>query len=288
MLLNILIPVATMTALGLIFGVGLAYALKIFGIKTDPMVFMLLSKLPGANCGACGRAGCQGFAEALKSGEAIPSGCVVSNDEARRSVAELLGMDYEAKAKSIATLLCNGGKAAKDKYIYKGIETCKADSLVFGGHKACLFGCLGHGDCASVCPFDAITMGADGLPVVNPARCTACGNCVKACPKSLFTLAPPEKRYYVKCNSTDPGPVVARVCKNGCIACGRCEKVCPTKAAKVENNLARINCDKCENIGKCFEVCPTKVIVRRAEGYPFFVMRQDTVKKEVVSGKGSA
>ncbi|MDD5450225.1 MAG: RnfABCDGE type electron transport complex subunit B, partial [Candidatus Omnitrophica bacterium] len=230
MITQILVPVIAMAAMGIIFGVGLALALKVFGIKGDPNIFKILSLLPGANCGACGRAGCAGFAEALKKGEAIPSGCVVSSEESRRSIAELLGIEYNSKVKTVATLHCNGGTRAGDKYVYRGIKTCKAASLVFGGQKECSFGCLGFGDCAAVCPFGAIKMGEDRLPAVDIKKCTACGNCVKQCPKNLFELLPIEKKYYVKCNSTDPGFIVAKVCRSGCIACGKCEKVCPISA----------------------------------------------------------
>ncbi|MDD5449142.1 MAG: 4Fe-4S binding protein, partial [Candidatus Omnitrophica bacterium] len=114
-----------------------------------------------------------------------------------------------------------------------------------------------------VCPFGAIKMGEDRLPAVDIKKCTACGNCVKQCPKNLFELLPIEKKYYVKCNSTDPGFIVAKVCRSGCIACGKCEKVCPISAIKVESNLSRFNYGKCQNIGKCLEVCPTKVILKR-------------------------
>jgi electron transport complex protein RnfB len=263
MISNILIPVAAMACLGLIFGVGLAYALKIFGIEVNPTMFKILSFLPGSNCGACGKAGCAGFAEALMKGEAMPASCAFSNDEARHSIAQLLGLEHASKVKTVATLLCNGGKNARDKFVYNGIKTCKAATLVFGGHKACSFGCLGFGDCADVCPFKAIKMGADGLPVVDPKKCTACGNCVKTCPKNLFVLIDPKCLYYVKCSSKDPGGATMKACKSGCIACLKCQKACPTGAIKVESNLSRIDPKKCKNMGKCFEVCPTKVIVKR-------------------------
>ncbi len=263
MMIHLLIPIAAMAALGLIFGLLLAYALKIFGIEVDPTISFIIAKLPGSNCGACGKAGCAGFAEALKKGETMPSGCAVSNEEARISIAQILGIDYNPKVKTFPTLLCNGGKRAKDKYIYRGIRSCKAASLVFGGQKACAFGCLELGDCVDACPFEAITMGSDGLPVVDPNKCTACGKCVAACPKKLFELTPIDKYYYVKCSSTDPGAIVTKVCSVGCIACRKCEKACPIGAIKVENNLAKIDYGKCQTIGKCFEVCPTKVIIKR-------------------------
>lgn len=263
MIMQILIPVAAMAALGLIFGLGLALALKMFRVDVDPTLALIITRLPGSNCGACGKAGCAGFAEALRKGEAVPASCAVSNEESRKAIAEILGIEHSSRQKTIATLLCNGGRRAKDKYIYRGIKNCRASSLLFGGHKACSFGCLGLGDCVWVCPFDAIVIGPDGLPEVNPKKCTGCGNCVKACPKNLFELTPLKNSYYVKCNSKDPGGVVARVCESGCIACAKCEKACPIGAIKVESNLAKINYESCQAIGKCFEACPTRVIFRR-------------------------
>lgn len=264
MITHILTPVIAMAALGLVFGVGLAYALKIFGIEVDPTTFMILSKLPGSNCGACGKAGCAAFAEALAKHETIPAGCAVSNEEARKSIAELLGLEHKVKVKLIATLLCNGGTRAKDKYAYQGIKTCQAASLVFGGQKACNFGCLEFGDCVTDCPFGAIKMGVNHLPEVDPNKCTACGICVKTCPKQLYELTPIKCNYYVKCKSTDPGAAVMKVCSVGCIACNKCEKISPA-AYKVADNLARVNYEKCgtDDIDKGAEVCPTKVIVKR-------------------------
>ncbi len=264
MMIRILIPVAAMAVLGLLFGVGLAYALKIFGIKIDERVFQILSKLPGSNCGACGKPGCAAFAEALQKGDAVPSGCAVSNEEARMAISEILGIDHKSKVREIATLLCNGGSRAKDKYLYRGIRSCKAATLIFGGPKECGFGCIGFGDCVEACPFDAITMGQDNLPVVDPKKCTACGKCVKACPKNLFKLLPDKVKYYVKCSSINTGAVTAKACKSGCIGCFKCERACPEHAAKVASNLSKIDPEKCRNAGKCFEACPTKVIVKRA------------------------
>lgn len=263
MIAQIVTPVIAMAALGLIFGTGLACALKVFRIEVDPTVLEILSKLPGVNCGACGKPGCAGFAEALKKGEVIPSNCSVTNEEARESIAQILGIEYSPKVKTIATVLCNGGKNAKDKYIYKGIESCKADTLIFGGHKKCDFGCLGHGDCVKVCPSGAIKIAEQGIPEVSPERCTACGKCVEACPKSLISLTPVKNAYYVKCSSKDRGAVTAKICKGGCIACRKCEKACSISAIKVESNLSKIDYEKCQNMGKCFEVCPTEVIIRR-------------------------
>ena len=266
MMTRLLVPVISMAALGLLFGAGLAYALKVLGIKIDETLTLILARLPGANCGACGKAGCAGFAEALKKGEALPSSCVVANEEARRSIAELLGVEYSAKTKTVAAVLCNGGVNAADKYVYKGIKSCKADVLIFGGHKACGYGCLGHGDCVRACPFEAIKMTKQGIPEVDASKCTACGKCLEACPKNLYILLPVEQSHYVKCNSKDPGPAVRKVCKAGCIACGVCEKL-SEGAFKVTDNLARLDYESAKakdmDLEKIAQKCPTKVIAAR-------------------------
>ena len=117
MMENILIPVGVMAALGLVFGAALALALKIFAVKVDPNMLKILSLLPGVNCGACGSAGCAAFAESLAKGEAVPAACTVSDDRSRKELAKLLGLEDGKKVKMVATLLCNGGTRAKDKYI---------------------------------------------------------------------------------------------------------------------------------------------------------------------------
>jgi len=265
MITHILTPVIAMALLGLIFGLGLAYALKIFRIEINPQVALIITKLPGGNCGACGKAGCSGFAEALAKGEAIPSSCVVSNEEARRLIAEILGIEYNPKIKTIATLICKGGKDAKDKFSYRGIKNCKAATLLFGGQKVCNYGCVGFGDCAEICPFDAIQMGTDDLPHINEKKCTACGKCVKICPKKVLVLTHLDKHYHIQCNSNDKGAIVIKMCKVGCIACGKCVKACPMQAITIENNLAKINYDKCTNRGECFKVCPVHTISQKTE-----------------------
>jgi len=266
MIMHILIPVISMTLLGLTFGVGLAYVLRIFGIEVDPEVALIITKLPGANCGVCGKAGCSGFAEALKRGETMPSGCVVSNEEARKSIAEILGIEYNPKVKNIAVVFCNGGLNAKDKYKFRGIENCAAASLVFGGYKECLFGCLGLGDCVRACPFDAIKIIKNNIPQIDPKKCTACGNCVKACPKKIIGLMP----YDIKelaipvCSSRDKAVYTRKICSVGCIACGICEKL-SGGAFKVENNLSVLYPKLIRddiNWDEIIKKCPTKTMVR--------------------------
>ena len=271
--MEILIPIITLGVLGLIFGVGLAIASKRFAVKTDPRLEKIVGLLPGSNCGACGSAGCFGFAQAILSGKLGVDACRVSQEATKEKIAELLGKRLEKKVKTVATLHCNGGRKVKDRFIYKGIEDCVAANLVLGGQKECAWGCLGFGDCVRVCPFGAIKMSSEGLPIVDQDKCKACNKCVLICPKKLFSLVPvthnvypaPLERcgVYVACSSHDLGKDTKAACPVGCIACRKCEQACPVDAIHIIDNLAVIDYNKCTSCGECVKVCPMKTIRRR-------------------------
>jgi Na+-translocating ferredoxin:NAD+ oxidoreductase RNF subunit RnfB len=263
---NILPPIITLVGLGVLFGLTLAYAAKKFHVPVDPLIEKILAKLPGANCGACGKAGCLGFAQALLAGELDIHSCVSAAAENKKSIAELLGLNLQEKAKLVSSLHCCGGNRAKDKYLYDGMKDCLAASLILGGQKECKYGCLTYGTCVKACPYDAIEMTGDGFPRVIEEKCTACGICVNVCPKKLFVLIPFETskaKIYVACSSRDIGKVVMSACPAGCIACRRCEKACTHGAMQVVDNLARIDYEKCTGCMECVKVCPTKVIKAR-------------------------
>jgi electron transport complex protein RnfB len=249
-----------LVGLGFAFGYVLAYASRRFYVEVDGRVAQIEEVLPGFNCAACGQAGCSAFAEAVVAGKTPPNGCAPGREETARKVAAILGVEVEEKQPTVATVHCGGGLRCKDKFSYTGVASCAQANLLAGGHKACSYGCLGFGDCVAVCPFDAIHMGEDGIPFVDPKKCTACGLCVKACPKKIIELTPKSKRYHVLCSSKDKAAIVRSVCSVGCIGCGLCVKNCPNQACTLEENLSRINYAKCENIGKCAQVCPTKCI----------------------------
>ena len=258
--MEILIPILTLGVLGLLFGIGLAVASKKFAVQTDPRLEKVVGLLPGANCGACGGAGCFGFAEALLSGKASIDACRVSEEKVREQIAKLLGTKIEKKVKLVATLHCNGGRKVKDRFLYQGIEDCVAANLVLGGQKECVFGCLGFASCEKVCPFGAIKMSCEGLPIVDATKCKACNKCVAICPKRLFSLVPVTHNAYVACSSGDLGKDTTAVCPVGCIACRKCEQVCPADAIHVIDNLAVIDYNKCTSCGECVKVCPMKTI----------------------------
>ncbi len=182
-----------------------------------------------------------------------------------KSVASLLGREAVEAEPMLAVLRCNGTCAHRPKINqYEGVSSCMAASLLYGGDTACTFGCLGMGDCVAVCQFDALSMDKEtGLPVVDEAKCTACGACVRACPKNLFELrkkGPKSRRIFVSCMNKDKGALARKGCAVACIGCGKCEQVCAFDAITIKDNLAYINYNACRFCRKCVEVCPTNSI----------------------------
>ena len=259
---GIIVPALSLGILGLVFGMGLAYAAKVFRIEADPKVTTIRDRLPGVNCGGCGLPGCESFAKAVAAGEAPVDGCPVGGPELASSLAELMGVEIAGSAKNVAKVICNGGfNECKEKFVYSGIQDCIAANLVSGGSKSCPNGCLGLGTCAAVCQFDAITITPNGLAIVNPDKCTACRQCIEACPKNVIVMVPHDQHVFVMCNSNEPGKIVRQKCSVGCIACQICVKACPEEAIDFNQNLAVINPEKCTNCLLCVEKCPTGSIV---------------------------
>lgn len=260
MLISILKAVGVLGVLGLVFGVVLAIASKIFEVEVDPKITKIRELLPGANCGACGFPGCDGMANAMASGNAPSNGCPVANSDAVEKISEILGVSAEVGEKKVARVLCKGcdSKAVK-KYEYSGLHDCKAAMIVQGGDKLCSQGCLGYGSCIKVCSFGAISV-VDGVAVVDKDKCTACGKCIEECPKNVIELVPYNQEVVVECKNTDFGKAVKDECKAGCIGCKMCEKNCPFDAIKVENNIAKIDYSKCKQCLVCTAKCPTRAI----------------------------
>ena len=257
----VIAAMAAMGALGFIFGIGLSFASKAFSVETDPRVDQIRELLAGANCGACGLAGCDAYAEAVVEGNAAADGCAPAGAETAAKIAEIMGSEVGEKEPQVAVNRCRGTEAVCGLHcVYEGIECCSAAALVGTGPKKCSYGCIALGDCVDACKFNALTYGEGGIPRVVTANCVACGACVKACPKGLFELVPKESLVHVLCSSHDPGKVVGKLCKVGCIACRMCERVCPADAIHVMDDLAVIDYEKCTACGACAEKCPKKCI----------------------------
>ena len=251
-------PVLIVGGLGCLSALGLGLASLKFRVEVDPRVEALEGVLPGANCGACGYAGCSALAKALAEGAAPPNACTPGGAEVAGAVAGILGVEAGETVQRVAVVHCRGGRGvAADKGVYVGVPDCRAAVLVGGGPKLCSAGCLGMGTCERVCPFDAIHLDATGLPRVDPGRCTGCGTCVDACPKRIIDLEPDGCRVHVRCRNTGRGKAVKAVCSEGCIGCGRCAKACPVDAIAMDRGLAKIDPDACVSCGRCAAVCPT-------------------------------
>ena len=250
----------SMGALGAFFATGLAAASKMFAIEADPRIAEIGAALPGANCGGCGYAGCANYAEAVVEG-AAPNLCPVGGDKVSKKIAEIMGVSVDLSEKKVAQVLCQGGISdAVQRSEYRGIPSCRAAKAIGGGHKGCTYGCLGFGDCMNVCPFGAISMSVENIPLIDPEICTGCGKCVETCPKAVIVLAGASRLNHIRCRATISGKETKELCKTGCIACGACAKVCPTKAIEVKNGLAILHYDKCINCGMCAEKCPVGTI----------------------------
>ncbi|HSL70494.1 MAG TPA: (Fe-S)-binding protein, partial [Longimicrobiales bacterium] len=218
---------------------------------------------PGATCGACGFPGCRGFAEAAVRGAIAPAKCTVMSPDARSDVAAYLGVDAGEAVKVVARLLCAGGsQVAPAKARYQGLESCAAAIAVSGGGKGCAWGCVGYGDCAVSCTFDAIQMSPHGLPLVDPEKCTACNDCVEACPLGLFTLMPLEHKLIVQCKSMLAGDAATRVCAVACNACGRCVLDGAPGLISMQHGLAVIDYERITAaVPEAAARCPTGAIV---------------------------
>lgn len=257
----ILNAVVAMGGLGLFLSAALGVAAKVFYVYVDPKIGEVADVLPGANCGGCGYAGCTDCAAAMVAGEAAASACKAGGDSVTNAVAGILGVSAGASEKEIASIFCRGSHGiAERKFIYKGILDCRAALLVSGGDKTCSYGCLGLGTCVANCPFNAMTMGDDGLPIVNENLCTGCGTCVSVCPRDIPNIIKISQKVATLCSSHDGGKTVKAICTIGCIGCGKCKKACPEKAITITKFLSIVDHEKCTGCGECFEKCPTGII----------------------------
>lgn len=254
---DILIASAIVSSVALVAGILLALISGFFGIEEDQRVKQIRACLPSINCGACGYKGCDDYAAAVAEGKAKPNLCVPGAETTAKEISDILGVEVEAPKDVVAFVHCNGNcEATSKKAAYVGVSSCRAAAELYGGPDACFYGCMGLGDCASVCPANAICLD-DGIAHVDTSRCLGCGLCTDTCPKHIISMVPQETVAVVMCNNKDKGADARKVCKNACIGCKKCEKTCPHGAITVENNLATIDYDKCTGCLSCIEVCPT-------------------------------
>ena len=254
-------PVLLTVIVALISAILLTIAGKIFYVPVDETAARIRECLSGANCGACGYAGCDDYANALAADHSIPCTlCAPGGAAAASGIAEILGLNAAASDPVVATVMCSGTcDVTKPEMDYQGYKTCAAVKPFFGGPGNCKFGCIGYGDCQAVCKFDAIHV-ENGVAKVDRDKCVGCGMCANTCPQRIINMIPKTSRVWVGCSSPAPGKVVRTICDAGCIGCKICEKQCKFEAIKVENNIAKIDPSKCKNCGLCAKKCPRKII----------------------------
>lgn len=257
---------------GLVIGIFAAVAIvltaailiiaKVCKVNAEEKVEQILSNLAGANCGGCGCTGCEGFAKKLCDGSANIEDCHITDNDNKKLIAQILGVEYAESAPTVMVVRCSGGLNAIDAFKYSGLRDCENEMQLFKGAKVCKDGCLGSGSCGDCCPENAIKL-VNNVSVVNPDKCISCGKCLATCPKSLFERIPMTAKIYVACSSHCRGKEVTGMCESGCIGCGLCAKVCPEGAIEMNGALPKINHSLCVGCLKCVEKCPRKVIKKR-------------------------
>ncbi len=255
----LLYSVLILFGVGLVASTVLAISSKVFYVEEDPRIEAVMDALPGANCGGCGYAGCEGYAIAVINDASIAANlCVAGSAETTIAVGKLSGKAVTEADPLLSVRRCeklDGDVATRFKYV--GLPSCTAAAAMGSGLgvDACPYSCMGLGDCVKVCPFDALEL-QDNLVRVNAARCTGCGKCIHSCPRNLLELIPKRARVMVFCSTLSKAKEVLDSCKVGCISCSLCVKKCPAEAISMKNNVIHIDHPKCLEYGDaCEKIC---------------------------------
>jgi Na+-translocating ferredoxin:NAD+ oxidoreductase subunit B len=266
--MTVLLIIIVMGIVGLIFGFILAVANKKLAVEMNPLIHIVEDALPKGQCGACGFAGCQAYAEAVVMLPDVPPNlCSPGKTKVAQRISELTGKTAKAIEPRVAHVRCEHPVSiAKMKYVYSGISDCVAASILHLGPRDCQYGCIGFGTCERVCPFNAITMSDGGQPRINRELCTGCARCENVCPKKIIEMIPLHSHVEINCNSRNKGAIDRKHCPVACIGCGICSRDCPHQAIKIENNLAFVDSKICNamcNNSVCLAKCPTGAIAGR-------------------------
>lgn len=279
--------IISISSIGALAAVILYFVAQKFKVFEDPKIDEVADKLPGANCGGCGFAGCRNFAEAIvKAGNMDKLNCPVGGNALIKEISPILGIEAIEREAQIAVVRCNGSKIKAPKKVeYDGAATCTFSHNLFAGESGCPFGCLGLGDCVVSCKFDAIYIDDNtGLPILSNEKCVACGACVKACPRTIIELrnkGKKDRRIFVSCINQEKGAPAKKNCDVACIGCGKCVKACDYEAIILKNNLAYIDYEKCKLCRKCVEECPTGAIIE----LNFPPRKEKSIKTETVNSE---
>ncbi|MBD3184711.1 RnfABCDGE type electron transport complex subunit B [Candidatus Poribacteria bacterium] len=266
--MSVLIAVGIIGIVSFILAIGLGYASNRFAVKVEPKVKEVEESLAGLNCGVCGYPGCRNYAEAIVHKNVDIDKCAPGERETVLKIARIMDINVENFVPKVAVVRCQGSnKETTSRFEYRGVKDCRMANSLGAGFKSCSYGCLGLGSCARACPFDAITMNDDGLPVVDEEKCTACGVCVETCPRNIMELIPRNQKFYLACINKESGKNVSNICQVGCIACKQCVKNNPEDEAGIsmDGKLPVVDYDVIKQWDKANEVCPKSCFAFRKD-----------------------
>lgn len=256
-------PIVIFIIMGVIFGALLTILSKVFAVKIDPRTENISENLPGANCGGCGFAGCADYADAIVTKGAPMNLCAPGGNAAASAIGKIMGTEVSASDRKTPVIHCNGScEISPNLFSFDGIQSCVSAKRFYGGTGSCMHGCLGLGDCASVCPKGCISI-KNGIAAICTEECISCGKCASVCPNGLIELRSTKKKVDVLCSSKDMGVAAVKACKNSCIGCGKCVKACRLGAIEIKAFHAVIDYDKCVSCGLCVKECPRNCITKR-------------------------
>lgn len=159
-----LITIGVMTTLGLVLGLILGFADKIFAVEENPLVKEVEEMLPGTHCGQCGFTGCAGAADAIVGGEASVTCCPPGGKALAQELATKLGVDVNLDDVQDAELVA------------------EIDASL----------CTGCCRCYRACPTDAIIGANKQIHAVFSEACTGCKKCFDSCPEDCISMKQPE------------------------------------------------------------------------------------------------
>ena len=258
-----------LTAIGLACSaiIYLAYIKIPHKVKGIEKIEKISNALPGANCGACGFAGCFAYAQELSKDTNLitktPCPVALQSSETISKLEKVLDTKLDASALLKKALIHCGGNS-EIIYNYSGVESCKAAAQLWGGYKKCPYACLGFGDCLKACLYDAISIDKEkNIAVIDFDKCTGCGLCVSECPHILIELVPAGTKVALRCNYEPLRDIPGREkCQYGCIHCRKCFNACEYDAItwNKEKAIPEFDIEKCTLCEKCIKICPQNTL----------------------------